>query len=541
MPSHHRTSGRRLVQLSCVLLAYLALGAGLPAQAEDFCDWSIDMTSPVIQVQGWPIESFVGVCLGCPYPCTEGTICKTGKDIPYALPQPDCICNCRAYTPQVTESAPSPVPEPTLARKPICNEAMLRVLVIDGEPILPGQLGMSTMDFADLRDQFSKAIDTYNTQHPAGNANLGPQQDGMVGLMSWLSNQGGVDTAFGTDAISKQFVFTTDADRGGGKRAQQAADAQHARWGTERRLLAEMYRFRDDTKRKLTPGDVFYLALEQRGGNAKEAALLAHNTLRSLARENDNELTDVHYDLNAVDALFVPVVAGEPLGRGQKAGSLYHIFTMLTMEMHSRSNLSVIGILNYPYTATADAIREISQHLARALAKDPKIELPETISLISIWSNEAEQLYRGLLTSSPEDIDKWCYNVIGAQLGAWMHRTLPGVASPPAGPTWAPIGTPQTIPHVVQQLFSPANITWEGNGYRMSFDQATGNFSGHYPLLILPYYEAETDTWGMGWIDLLGQPMQVTLEGTRAGWGHLTSLDGRGTRPVRHCASPCCR
>ena len=66
--------------------------------------------------------------------------------------------------------------------------------------------------------------------------------------------------------------------------------------------------------------------------------LLAHNTLRSLARVNDGTFTDVHQDLNTFDTIIEPLIDPEPLGKGQNAGAVYHLFGTAAVEMNAKGN-----------------------------------------------------------------------------------------------------------------------------------------------------------------------------------------------------------
>lgn len=59
---------------------------------------------------------------------------------------------------------------------------------------------------------------------------------------------------------------------------------------------------------------------------------------------------------------------------------------------------------------------------------------------------------------------------------------------------------------------SPANVTWTGNGHTMTLDQETQSLTGYYPLVLVPVYEADTDTWGL----IIAQARTPP----RCGWRH---------------------
>lgn len=103
------------------------------------------------------------------------------------------------------------------------------------------------------------------------NASGKPPSPQAVDAFSLDPDQGGL-----TSTVNRQFVFTSDADQQTwSNRIPKPAEVT---FGTERALYEAIFAFHRDNQRKLTPGDVFHLALQQRRGDAKEAMLLAHNT-----------------------------------------------------------------------------------------------------------------------------------------------------------------------------------------------------------------------------------------------------------------------
>ena len=77
---------------------------------------------------------------------------------------------------------------------------------------------------------------------------------------------------------------------------------------------------------------------------------------------------------------------------------------------------------------------------------------------------------------------------------------------------------------------SPLHLRWEGNGYRMTLDQNTGQLSGYYPLKLVPHYEPETGTWGMLWVDQLHKPYTLAMEASADGHAHLLTTQPGGAR-----------
>lgn len=193
----------------------------------------------------------------------------------------------------------------------------------------------------DLRRQFDEAITRWERETKR-KVFIGAPRTGTLPALGWLGNQGGL-----TDEINKQFVLTTEADRQRIKDGHYRDDA--VPWGTERRLYLEIAAESDRLQRKLTPGELFFLALQQRDGDALEASLLAHNTLRTLARvsanpihgKGDLDYTMVRHDEQFIQDRLQPLIDEPPLGRGQNTGAWYHLFGVAYFEMHSRSHRAV--------------------------------------------------------------------------------------------------------------------------------------------------------------------------------------------------------
>ena len=378
-------------------------------------------------------------------------------------------------------------------------------------------------DLDDLRGQFSDAIARYNRE----NEQQTYATDNVLGTLpaiSWLAHQGGT-----VDAVSKQFVFASDADRARWEKARTRTlpDAD-AGFGTERALVSAIYSASVAAKRKLTPGDVFYLALKQRNGNVKDALLLAHNTLRSLARVNDNMLTDVSQDIAFInDRLEQTVVKTNDL---QNAGIWYHMFGTAYFEMQARGEWGVNTLAQVTVDGLGDAMFDVLNKMHGIFSKDPYLQLPQNRTSISVLANQVEQLYRKAKDGQADDPDKYCYNVFGAQLGAWLYREkLPAIdAKPPSAPatevmTIFGVFPPGLDGEKIVISSSPLNLVWEGNGYRMSLDQRTGNLDGFYPLKLIPYFESDSKTWGLVWVDQLQQPYTLHMQASADGYAHITS------------------
>ena len=415
-------------------------------------------------------------------------------------------------------------PAPALQGKPPCDAA-LRAFGLD-----PNQPTKMRYDFQDLRGQFDAAIERFNhegSQQAFSSDNL----MGTVPALSWLAHQGGT-----MNVVSKRFVFASDADRERWQRARtRHLPDTDAGIGTERALHSAIYEMSVREGRKLSPGDVFYLALKQRGGHVRDAMLLAHNTLRSLARVNDNELTDVSQDIGFIERhLEQSLVELHPLAN---AGNWYHLFGTAYFEMQARGEWGPNTLAQLTVDGLGDLMFDKLAQMAQALKRDPGLELPQTRTAVSMLANEVEQFYRKHRTGQADDPVKYCYNVFGAQLGAWLYREklrAPGAEPPPLPPTQrmtilGPVPATMTGEKIVISL-SPLHLRWEGNGYQMTLDQRTGQITGFYPLKLVPFFEPDTGTWGMLWVDQLRQPYTLRMEASADGHAHLLTTQPEGTR-----------
>ena len=441
--------------------------------------------------------------------------------------------------PNPPSQAPSlePTPTPSASGKPPCPEA------VDVFSLDPNQPIGIQYDYDDLRRQFDTAITKYEQEA----SRTAFAQDNILGTLpalAWLGNQGGA-----TSLINRQFVFTSDADRE--KWKSKLPKASEVSFGTERALYEAMFAYQRDEKRKLSPGDVFYLALKQRRGDAKEAMLLAHNTLRSLARmeqsmgNTDFEWTMVEHNPAFITQYLAPLVDPAPLGAGQNTGSWYHLFGTGYFEMQARGTWGAYTLVQLTGDALDDRITELAQQIARAMKNDPNLQLRANQTLVSKAANEIEQVARKHIFGSPDDPAKYCFNVTGAKIGAWLYQqrlTIKAAVQPPPAP---PSGV--TVPTIFGPLpignrppgwqidkhdpdtvisSSPLNITWSDGKNTMVLDQDSSSLYGYFPVHVFPQYEADGQTWGMIWTNTGTDAYELTLQASQSGWAHLTRTHG---------------
>jgi hypothetical protein len=447
---------------------------------------------------------------------------------------------------EVTNNGSLITPTPTLTPTPIpgklpCPQAV-RFYNLPANQAVPIQF-----DYADLQKQFEQALQKYEANHPKAYA-----QDNILGTLpalAWLANQGGT-----IQAMNNQFVFTSDADRA--KWTTRYPTASQVTQGSERALYEAMFAAAKGGN-KLSPGDVFYLALLQRNGNAKDAALLAHNTLRSLARivdrgifgNDDQDATLVEFNPQFIRDYLQPMVNPEPLGDGQNSGAWYHLFGVTYFEMQARGTWGAYTMLQLTNDLPMDVLNQKVDEVLKILKDDPELKLPSNRSLYSILTNEVEQLARKYFFGSPDDPMKYCYNVWGAQLGAWLYKNrleiksaIPMPAEPPRGMGNPSLFGPLPLSSRPNDYkidkrnpdtwfsSSPLKITWENSQYKMVLDQASNSLYGYFPVNILPNYEEATQTWGMTWVQTGTDDYRMTLEATQSGWAHLTRTNNGQTQ-----------
>ena len=421
--------------------------------------------------------------------------------------------------------------------KPLCPEGLARLwaekrtTAVREEP--PPAM---TMDEVDLQAAFNSAILRYverTGKRPYVDDNVG----GTLPALTWLFTEGGL-----SDRVSQQFVFSSAAERAvyeskGGAPTTTA----RSRKGTEVYFYNSLYEAamkRPGTKLRLD--EIVYLALEQRDGNMKEAMLLAHNTFRSLARyregrlgSTDRALTGVEHAPDVFKDYIEPFIDPPPQGPDQNSGAVYHLFGTAYFELQAQGAYGEGLVAEWvgfgEGTRAANRLERALQEAKALLSSDPRLDRPASRTTYSKLANEAEQLYREVVNRARSDPWKYCYNVFGARIGAWLYqerllrRGLPGLSQA--------IGSlRQTFSEAVDRGLSigasPVNVRWSGGGRSMTLDQRKGALTGEFPVRVLPYAE-DDGSWGFASSELTEEPYELTFEGTATGWAHFTRTDPR--------------
>lgn len=387
------------------------------------------------------------------------------------------------------------------------------------------------MDATDLQLDFESAVQRFAAEHPQQAPYVTWNASGTLAIGSWLFAYGGV-----ADYWSSKMVALPAGQADEIKKALQRQAMEQQRGndsktivpaGTEPALMQDIVAFSKAQGRTLTPGDILYLAMKQRGGDASAALLLAHNTLRSLARDGDSRFTGIDRDPSFFTKYLRPIRDGADQG-----GPYYHLFGTAYFEAMNRGSWNPINFL--PNLPIVQPVLEEVASLA-GYETDSSVDLTMT-SWAANWKEQSVR-QSSVGGSQSADPEKFCVNIWGANLGAWLYNG--GVHSRfPAPPATVPqevienwdkevelVGGATFSGKQVKVVYSPVSVTWEGNGYRMVLDQKTGSVYGYYPVVLLPFYEEKIGTWGVAWVDVLDAPYSVTLEGSQDGEAHLLVAD----------------
>lgn len=435
----------------------------------------------------------------------------------------------------------------------LCEEAFSAFDIAKADQAKASGLHLNRDDLIKDWDSALKDYDSWAkaTGRPAAHSST--HLGGTLPALTWLFSYGGM-----LDAVSDRFVFLEQASAADQEKARK--DPAQAPWGTEPALWWAMKQRFDAVGRKLTPRDVMELALQQRNGDVREATLLAHNTLRSMGREGDQEIVGVTFQPGSFSNML------ETIREGDNAGPWYHTFGTAYFEMQARGDLGPVAVSTILSIASAGKTAAIARLITilelKGYAKSPR----ERATYASQLANYLEQLYREYRTAENPDPEKYCMNVWGAQAGAWLYNERVPTTGPDLtgtakdvlkttrdlgltvirgigeglSATWNWITKPRTSSTFSHEpvggvsgfgrnrtgiLMSPANILWEGDGQKMLLDQSTEGLYGFYPVPLLPFYESESGTWGAAWTYPAERDHRVTLTAVADATVHLVIYD----------------
>lgn len=351
---------------------------------------------------------------------------------------------------------------------------------------------------------------------------------GTPGALTWLFSEGGV-----IDDVSAHYVV--------GKEGDLKAN------------LTMLSRARQDARLDplLTPGDVYSLALDLTGGDARQAMLLAHNTLRSVGRDGDYGYTGVRQDLAWVARHLQPLRPGN-----EQAGSWYHLFGTAYYDMVAGDQAESSALTQVLVVTASGAMMLLPGGQVGTMAKvaagivrvagagifTGNATVVATQS--SAFANAAEQFYREHAGGRQPDPVKFCFNAWGAALGHHLRTLLETSGVPPApssGFSPPPPGLRQTFDPVrstegtrfVNLSGSPFSIEWVDGQDRMVLDQGAdlgaAELYGAVPALFTAVPEG--DSWGTLWVPAAGSTQTVTFEAVRPGATlHFNRIDLRDAK-----------
>lgn len=415
---------------------------------------------------------------------------------------------CPVASPTAPTTSGSADPRPVL---PLCDEIKNLIAGFSAKRLKesgvdPNKSGIRYGQ-AELQQGFVNAVADYNARHFDAQAYVSPGLPyGSAGALQWLFTEGGI-----VDEVSQAYVTgQEDALR----RAVISASESRASIAQDPHL---------------SPGDVYLLALELSEGNAGQAMLLSHNTLRSLARGGDSPLTGVNDDLTFYDKYLVKLRDGP-----ENAGPWYHIFGIGYYQMIDDGDYGeYVTAGGFTLTTLAGGWSIGAVRVLGALAGfGGGLHLGLSSTEVT---NALEQFYRETLSTkgpggkpNKPDPEKFCYNVWGAAIGSLLYDELPFKTFRNSGGPWSsfqrpppvPPSDPSTYPQgsMINFTQSPYAVQWVQGDQRMVFDQGSNieevGLFGNVPGWVLPIPEEE-GTWAVAWGAPGDAVQEVTLEATR--------------------------
>lgn len=248
---------------------------------------------------------------------------------------------------------------------------------------------------------------------------------------------------------------------------------------------------------RLKPGDLFYLALKQCGGNVQQALLTCHAALYRKRPENGRFIDTWCEQLRnpeGYSATHRIIANGKPstprLASGSdEQGVWYHFFGMAALEFSDQNGLA-------PFQLVRQAAEEFDKTGAAATLKRDGFPVGQIGGQLSNYAVALENAIRNNMASAP-DPDKQCINYSGIAAGKALVDRL-SHWRPPA-PTPSPAtGGDVLAPSGVAYFRSPLSFTVRGkHGEEISFDQREKRFTTNTPAAIVEPFAEKDGTWGM--------------------------------------------
>lgn len=431
---------------------------------------------------------------------------------------------------------------------PLCDEAA-SFFGMDAKKLAETPSNM-LVSYDQLNQGFKDAVAAYKQAHGGKDITFSPGTSAYT-AGRWLFGYGG-GSAGDVDAVRKEFSFTNSTNKDSLDVAAAQKDGSlytgvyRPPAGSEAGLVQDMVRASNNATHKLTPGEVFGLALGETGGDARKAFLLAHNALRGLGRgaEGDRAAFGIGTDLKFVEKYLQPLTSG-----GDNAGVWYHTFGTAFYHLQTYGKDASGGTAGVAEVVSAEAYALIlgirlttlnpkwGARVVSALDSVRGFNQGAGLSKINADLGEtpfdraaytSEQAYReapfgGNQASDPT---KFCFNIDGIRIATEMHNGFPEYRPVPTltGSTGEG-AAPALSDGSVHFGGSPVDFIWERDGSTLTLNHKTGALTGDLSLAVVPFYEQSSQTYGVIWIDSPASPVKVTFKATDAGTLHLESVD----------------
>jgi hypothetical protein len=447
-----------------------------------------------------------------------------------AAAQPDYWWQVAEFVDTLKFGTPSP-------EVPLCDEARTffshATMLEQGYPDDDSPTTLR-LNLAQLDAQILDAVGAYNELRPDARAHRSPETSGALAVADWLVTPAGMTYTRSLadvqpfDEFSRASTFAHDAGP-----------------GDERDLYRAILDRFEATGQRLEPGEVYLLALIQTDGDARLAALLAHNTLRSLAAPGDRPFTNLPEE-RAFFTQYVSTFRGVPGNevpedRYDNAGVWVHLFASMYFAIATDGDVG-------PFTTMALPLMEIAPRAAQLIADS---HLPDfgpnhlDPAYRASYEAAATPLSRGIAMSEI-DPQRLCVSVWGAQIGTRLVETLgkgpeqtdslTGASLPQSPTRHAMASLPDLLLSPDWQgglpnafaLAGPVSIAWETAAGTMVLDQRSNGLHGYAPAFVIPVFDTGDGSLGAQWFDYHDAPYRLAFVGTDRGELRLTQFRNDG-------------
>ncbi|MEW6365719.1 MAG: DUF1566 domain-containing protein [Acidobacteriota bacterium] len=251
--------------------------------------------------------------------------------------------------------------------------------------------------------------------------------------------------------------------------------------------------------KRLSPGDLFYLALKVNGGNVKNALLTSHAVLyRDAGKKNSQFIKDTLLPMRDPEGYSEKLIK---VGNQQRSvrsvvgddqqGVWYHFFGMAAVEFSDYNGATGMAPM-WAVRMGAENADGVFASLAKRIKNVPASGLGGNLADFSIaLENEFRK------DGSAPDPDKQCVNYSGIAAGRALAKELEPKANPAVTAYQDRRLEEYRIRGVVIEK-SPLSMEIIGtSGERFAFDQRHKRFSGNTPFVLFEPLDEPDGTWGL--------------------------------------------